>query len=206
MSLKISSESDLTLEVVILLILGIFMLIFGLLLFPIHTGDLPYNPDSMYGLFLVIVSIQIITMGRTPFGDLRRSWAVIIVGMSTAVLGMMACFIPGILTDIIRIMVGVILLLGGIALMFQLFISDNKAKTSIKIPGKVRQLIVACGLVYLLTFIAGLITLIPGLITDPQTGSLLVLYGMTLFYLAWCIQDVRRQYPDSMAEDGIGGA
>lgn len=205
MSLKISSESDLTLEVVILLILGIFMLIFGLLLFPIHTGELPYNPDSMYGLFLVIVSIQIITMGKTPFGDLRRSWAVFIVGMSTAVIGMMACFIPGVLTDIIRILVGVILLLGGIALMFQLFISDDKAKTWITVPGKVRQLIIACGLVYLLAIVAGLITLIPGLITDPQTGSLLVLYGMCLFYLAWCIQGVRREYPDTMA-DGLGGA
>ena len=65
-------ESDLSLEIVILLILGVFMLLFGLLLFKIHTGDLPYNPDSTYGLFLVIVSFQVITMGKTPFGDLRR--------------------------------------------------------------------------------------------------------------------------------------
>jgi hypothetical protein len=75
---KTREESDLSLEVVILLILGEFMLLFGLLLFRIHTGDLPYTPDSTYGLFLVIVSLQIITMGKTPFGDLRRSWMVVL--------------------------------------------------------------------------------------------------------------------------------
>ncbi|MDD4470842.1 MAG: hypothetical protein PHT97_06775, partial [Methanoculleus sp.] len=46
-------ELDISLEVVILLVFGVFMLIFGLLLFRIHTGELPYSPDSTYGLFLV---------------------------------------------------------------------------------------------------------------------------------------------------------
>jgi len=69
---KVNEESDLSLEVVILLILGVFMFLFGLFLFKISTGELPYTPDSTYGLFLVIVSFQVITMGKTPFGDLRR--------------------------------------------------------------------------------------------------------------------------------------
>ncbi|MDD4455588.1 MAG: hypothetical protein PHI67_09815, partial [Candidatus Methanomethylophilaceae archaeon] len=87
------ADSDLSLEVVILLVFGVFMLLFGLLLFRIHTGELPYAPDSTYGLFLVIVSFQLITMGKTPFGDLRRSWAVILIGVCTAVIGMVACFV-----------------------------------------------------------------------------------------------------------------
>lgn len=46
------AESDLSLEVVILLVFGVFMLLFGLLLFRIHTGELPYAPpDSTYGSF-----------------------------------------------------------------------------------------------------------------------------------------------------------
>src|SRR5690606_38443837 len=92
--LKITEESDLSLEVVILVILGVFMLLFGFLLFQIHRGALPYPPDSTYGLFLVIVSLQIITMGKTPFGDLRRSWILITVGIGTAIIGMTAGFIP----------------------------------------------------------------------------------------------------------------
>ena len=67
-SAKAKETFDLPLRVVILFILGVFMLLFGLLLFRIHTGDLRYNPDSMYGLILVIVSLQMITIGRTPFG------------------------------------------------------------------------------------------------------------------------------------------
>lgn len=47
--LHLGGESDLTIEVVILIIFGIFMLLFGLLLFQIHTGVLPYAQDSTYG-------------------------------------------------------------------------------------------------------------------------------------------------------------
>jgi hypothetical protein len=51
---------------------GKFMLLFGLLLLKIHTGVLPYNPDSTYGPFLVIVSFQTISMGKgTPLPSQR---------------------------------------------------------------------------------------------------------------------------------------
>ena len=45
---RMREESDLSLEVVVLLILGVFGLLYGLLLFKIYAGDLPYNPDSTY--------------------------------------------------------------------------------------------------------------------------------------------------------------
>lgn len=60
----LAKDFDFTFESVILLVLGIFMGLFGLLLFPISTGTLPYDPDSTYGLFLVIIALQVITMGR----------------------------------------------------------------------------------------------------------------------------------------------
>lgn len=204
MTIKITYESDLTLEVVILLILGVFMTIFGILLFFIHTGSLPYNPDSMYGLLLVIASIQIITMGKTPFGDMNRSWAVIILGMIMSVLGMLACFIPGFVTDIVRTLVGAMLFFGGAALLFQLFVSEEKAKKWIHVPGVLQHLIIACGTIYILTIIAGLITLIPGIISSPETGWFLIIYGISFFYLAGCIQSVSRTYPETRS-DGFGG-
>jgi hypothetical protein len=161
-------EIDLSLEVVILLILGVFMLLFGILLIKIRTGDLPYTPDSTYGLFLVIVSLQIITMGKTPFGDFRRSYMVVVIGICTAILGMIACFIPGLLTTLIQKLIGIILFVGGIALLLQLFISEEKAKKWIKISGILLQLTIACSLVYLVSIILGLITLLPGITTDLQ--------------------------------------
>jgi len=49
---RMMEESDLSLEIVVLLILGVFGLLFGLLLFKIYTGDLPYNPDVPTASFL----------------------------------------------------------------------------------------------------------------------------------------------------------
>jgi len=189
------AESDLSLEVVILLVFGVFMLLFGLLLFRIHTGELPYAPDSTYGLFLVIVSFQIITMGKTPFGDLRRSWAVILLGVCTAVFGMAACFIPGLLAGPVRILVGVLLSAGGAALLAQLLFSEDKARLWLKVPGVLRHLTIACIIVYVLSIVLGLVTLLPGITTDYVTAVFLIIYGIGFFYLAWSIQKVRRLYP-----------
>jgi uncharacterized membrane protein HdeD (DUF308 family) len=194
-------ESDLSLEVVILLILGVFGVLLGLLLFKIYTGDLPYNPDSTYGLFLVIVSFQMITMGKTPFGDLRRSWALVVIGIGTAMLGIATCFIPGYFTKFVRILVGIVLFAGGIALFMQLFISERKAKLWIKIAGILRQLTIACALVYTLTIISGLITLFASLRSDPRTAIVLIFYGMSFFYLSWCVWKVARTYPPEEPDD-----
>jgi hypothetical protein len=194
-------ESDLSLEVVVLLIYGVFMLLFGLLLFKINTGRLPYNPDSTYGLFLVLVSFQIITMGKTPFGDLRRSWALIVIGMFTAMVGMTACFIPGYLTKIVRSLVGVFLLAGGIVLFIQLCISENKARLWLKIGGILGHLTMACALVYALGITLGLITLCSGAATVPQTTVLLMVWGLSFFYLSWCIWKAARTYGPGQAAD-----
>ncbi|HQC00001.1 MAG TPA: hypothetical protein PKX11_05555 [Methanospirillum sp.] len=191
----LSGESDLTLEVVILIIFGIFMLLFGIFLFQIHTGALPYAPDSTYGLFLLLVAIQMITMGKTPFGDLQRSWFLILIGICVAIVGMAASFIPGYLSFQVKEIVGFILLAGGAALLLQLFVREDKARTWKQYPGVIRQLILACGLVYAISCICGLITLAPGITTDYQTAVILILYSMSFFYIAFCIQRVKRQDP-----------
>ena len=196
----VRAESELSLEVVILIVFGVFMLLFGLLLFRIHTGELPYAPDSTYGLFLVIVSFQVITMGKTPFGDLRRSWAVIVLGVCTAIVGMVACFTPGLLAEPVRILVGILLSAGGVALLVQLFFSEDKARVWLKVPGALQHLTVACGLVYAVSIVLGIITLLPGITTDTVTAVFLVIYGVGFFYLSWSIQKAGRLYPPGEAE------
>lgn len=202
MSQNMVHEADLSIEVVILLIFGIFMLIFGALLVGIQAGALPYSPDSTYGLFLVLISFQIITMGKTPFGDLKRSWLVVIIGMTAATLGMIACFVPGYITDIVRILVGFILCAGGITLLFQLYLTEGKAKVWVQGSGLLRRLLIVCTLVYLLSVMLGLITLAPGLVTDMHTSILLMLFGISILFLSWCIMHVRRLYPSSPTEQG----
>lgn len=191
---RFGEESDLSLEVIILLIFGVFWLLFGLLLFKIYTGDLPYSPDSTYGLFLVIVSFQMITMGKTPFGDLRRSWALVLIGMGTALVGITVCFIPGFLTNFVRTLVGILLFAGGAVLFLQLFMSKKKAKIWMKVAGILRHLTIACAVVYAFTTISGIVTLYSGLRSDPRTSILAMSYGMSFFYLSWCVWQVRRIY------------
>ena len=199
---------DFTLESVILLVLGIFMGLFGLLLFSITTGALPYAPDSTYGLFLVIVALQVITMGKTPFGEVRRTWLVILLGIAAGVLGMLACFIPGFLSSVVRLLAGSLLTLGGATLLVQLFLHKDKAALWLRVPGVLRQLTAAGALVYLLAFVLGLVTLVPALTSDTLTAVLLIGDGAALVWLAWCIEAVTRQYPKGpdSAPAGPGGS
>jgi hypothetical protein len=196
-------KADLSLEVTVLILFGIFWLFFGVMLFKIYSGDLPYNPDSAFGLFLVIVSFQMITMGKTPLGDLRRSWTLVFTGMGTALLGIATSFIPGHFTNFVRILVGILLFAGGIILLLQFCLSEKKARMWIKIPGILRQLTIACAIVYVLTIVSGFVTLSLSLRTNPRTAIILSVYGMSFFYLSWCIWKVFRTYgpekPDAPA-------
>lgn len=193
-------EFDFNLETVLLLVLSAFMLLFGVLLFAIHTGALPYTPDSTLGLFLVIVALQVITLGKTPFGEVRRTWLVILTGIAAGLLGMAACFIPGVLTALVRILVGMILTAGGAALLARLLLHKKRAALWLRVPGILRHLTVACALVYIMAFLLGLVTLLPGLTTNPLTAVFLIIDGASLFYLAWCIQVAGKTYPQPIEQ------
>lgn len=171
------------------------MLLFGLLMFLIQSGQLPFNPDSTYGLLLVLLSIQMITLGKTPFGTFRRTWIVIIIGFSTAILGTGACFIPGFLAGIIPELVGLLMISGGIILFLNLLFSEGRAKQWIRIPGILQHLTAACGFVYLTEIIFGLLLLFPGFLPGVPAGLLTLVFSIGLFYLAWCIQKLSQEYP-----------
>ena len=178
-----TKHADLSLEIIILLIFGIFMAIFGLLLLGIQRGALPYDPDSTYGLFLVLLALQAITLGKTPFGDFRRSWLLVALGTGSAVAGMIGCFIPGLLREPLRLLVGFVLTAGGLTLLLVLLISRDKARLWLRGPAAaLRHLTLAAGLVYALTLVAGLVTLFPGLSPPPFTAILLLAYGASFFY------------------------
>jgi hypothetical protein len=188
-------QIDLSIEVVLLLVGGVFFLLFGLLLLPIERGLLPYSEGSMYGLFVVLVSMQIITMGKTPFGDLLRSRVLVIVGLFTAILGTLAIFYPMHLSMAIRVLAGLIIFITGALGMLQLFASGDKARTWMKVPGILQQLTITCILVYGIEIVLGIITFLPGLVANQVTAVLCLILGGSLFLLAWCIYVVRLNYP-----------
>ncbi len=189
------AEIDLSIEVVLLVVGGVFFLLFGILLFLIDKRMLPYSEDSMYGLFVVLVSMQIITMGKTPFGDFLRSWFIVIIGLFTAMIGTLAIFFPGYLSVEIRLLAVLIVLFTGALGLLQLFTSRDKARIWMKVPGILQQLTIACVLVYGIELLLGIITLLPGIVPNPLTAVLCLIFGVSLFFLAWCIHVAHRQYP-----------
>ncbi|MDD1730119.1 MAG: hypothetical protein LUQ50_13745 [Methanospirillum sp.] len=194
--------SDLTLETVIILIFGLFMSLFGLLGFVIQAGTLPYNPDGAYGLVLVLISLQIITLGKSPFGTYRRSWSLILLGIGIAAIGTIACFIPGLIGDGVRILVGILMTAGGIALILHLI--GVRAGAWVRSPGILRHLAVACGLVYLMEILFGIVSLIPGIIPGYVTAVLCTAFGISLFYLAWTLTRITRRYPRKTPGSTLG--
>ncbi len=171
------------------------MALFGLLLLGIQRGALPYAPDSTHGLFLVLLAFQSITLGKTPFGDFRRSWLIIALGTGVAVVGMIGCFIPGLLREPLRLLVGFLLTAGGLTLLLVLLISRDKARLWLRGPAVLWHLTLAAGLVYGLSLLAGLVTLFPGLPAQSDTAILLLVFGASFFYLAACLREVRRRFP-----------
>lgn len=188
------AEIALSIEVVLLIVGGVFFLLFGGLLFLIDRGMLPYSEGCVYGLFVVLVSMQIITMGKTPFGDVLRSWLVVIIGLLTAMLGTLAIFYPEYLNTTIRILAGLIVLITGAVGLLQLFTAKDKARRWMKVPGILQQLTVACALVYSIEIVLGIITLLPGIMPNLLTAVLLLVFGASLIFLAWCIHVVNHQY------------
>ncbi len=188
------AEIELSIEVVLLIVGGVFFLLFGSLLFLIDRGMLPYSEGSMYGLFVVLVSMQIITMGKTPFGDVLRSWLVVIIGLFTAMLGTLAIFYPEYLSHTVQILAGLIIFIAGASGLMQLFILKDKARRWMKIPGILQQLTAACVLVYGIEIVLGIITLLPGIMPNSMTAVLLLIFGASLFFLARCIHIATRQY------------
>ena len=200
------AEIDLSIEVVLLLVGGVFFLLFGLLLLPIGAGTLPYSEGAMYGLFVVLVSMQVITMGKTPFGDLLRSWIVVFVGIGAAIIGTLAIFYPDPLAGPIRVLAGATVLVTGALGLYRLGTAEDRARTWLRVPGVLRHLAVACAAVYGLEVVLGVITLVPGIAPTPLTAVLAIAFGAALFYLAWAIHVATARYPPAPATTAAGEA
>ena len=133
-----------------------------MLLFEASAGRVALNEDGVYGLSLVLFGFDAMTIGKTPFGDVRRSWALLLVGLGVATLGMFVCFIPHVLTQVARVCVGVLLLGGGMARLLQLFLARDRARAWMSAGGVLAQMTAASALAYILRMAAGVVVLAPG--------------------------------------------
>ncbi len=187
-------------DVVVLLVAGTTMLITGSLLFPVSAGLLPYYENGLYGLLLFIFALQMVTLGRTPFGDTPRSKPLLMTGVGIAALGIITCFIPDIFSRFPRIILSTSFGPGGAVLMLQMIFSGDKLPKWRKYGGIFRHLIAGCTAVYFFSVLIGLLIFRQNLLSSPVTAVVALLSGASLIYLAFTLQRIYSAYPESVRE------
>lgn len=194
-AVKQSAEVGLSIQVVLLLVVGLFFFLVGLLLIGVFAGALPYSEDSTIGLILVLIALYTLTTSETPFGEVRLSWFVVIISVVLGMLGTLSIFFPGgALSPLVGILVFGALVIGGIVNLVRLFTSEERAKAWMKIGGILRHLTIAASVVYVLEIIVGVGSLFFVIKTNPLWILVIVIFGVSFFYLAWCVHKVNRQY------------
>lgn len=194
---KLLQKAELPFEVVILLIAGMTMLITGVLLFPVSAGTLPYHENGLYGLLLVMFALQTLTMGKTPFGDMRRSKPLLAVGVAIASVGIVTGVIPGLSSRIPRLLLFLCFGPGGFVLLLQMFFDKGKLRAWVKYGGILRRLIFGCAAVYGFSMLIALLLWQRSLLTTPLTAATVLAYGVAIIYLAGVLAHIYGTYPET---------
>ena len=190
-------RAEIPLEAVILLVAALALVVAGALLFAVAAGSVAFYEGGLYGLLLVIFSLQMIALGKTPFGDLRRSRVPLVAGVIVAAVGIVTVFVPDALGDVPRILLFVCFCPGGVALLLQTVLGRDKLRAWAGYGGVFRHLIASTMAVYLLSIAFGVLFLFPAVLTTWTTALVAVLLGATLGYLAVVLRVVYLRYPES---------
>ncbi|MDR7868827.1 MAG: hypothetical protein RIN56_18695 [Sporomusaceae bacterium] len=191
------AEEDIPLETVILLVGGMALTITGGLLFPVAAGRLPYYENGLFGLLLIVFALQTITLGKTPFGDMRRSKALLFFGVAIASLGIVTCFIPGIFGPLPRMLLFFCFGLGGVVQLVRAYLDETGMRAWMRYGGIFRHLVFACSGVYGLSMLAGLLLWTQPPLSAPITATVMLLFGCAVIYLGGVLRLVYRACPEA---------
>ncbi|MDD3622477.1 MAG: hypothetical protein PHQ81_08735 [Methanofollis sp.] len=183
---RLFRDVSLPLTIAILILVGTLLILLGLLLFPVNLGLIPFSPDGQLGLLMVIMAIQMMTLGETPIGQYTRSWSMIIVGIVFAAMGVVSCIVPGVLTGVIQVLLGLLNILGGGVLLTKRFISlrhGTRTPAAGPLPQDIKNLLVTQTVLNFVTISFGITMLIPGLVSGMVIAGIVVVNGLLLFLL-----------------------
>lgn len=176
---------NLSTDQAMLILMGIFLLILGVLLIPVNLGLLPFSGNAQLGLLMVIFAVQMLASGSTPIGSFPRTWLIIGFGLLFAVLGVISCIIPEILVSPLTVLVGVLNILGGVTALVKMWTrrSRQPAEPHKPVPPILVRLFAAQLTLNLLAIMFGTSMLIPGLVHGLVVGVILAANGCVLLYL-----------------------
>ncbi|HIH85490.1 MAG TPA: hypothetical protein HA342_01270 [Methanoculleus sp.] len=189
-------ETSIPLSIALVIPVGVLLVLLGLLLFPVNTGAIPFSPDGQLGLLLVIMAIQMLALGETPMGQYRRSRLLVIIGIVFASMGIFSCIVPGVLTDLIRVLLAILNIAGGAILLAKRFLpmlqgADSPATA---VPADLlptlKRLLVTQTVLNVVSISFGISMLLPGLIPGMVIAGIVVINGLLLFALATILMKV----------------
>jgi hypothetical protein len=178
-------DVELSTEQSMLLLMGIFMILLGVLLIPVNLGLLPFSGSAQLGLLMVMFAVQMLASGSTPIGPFPRSWLMIFLGLLFAALGIVSCIIPEILVPLLTILVGVLNILGGVITLGKLGLSHlgKPAEPHRPRPAILTKLFATQLIMNLLSIMFGSSMLFAHMIPGLAIGVILASNGGVLLYL-----------------------
>jgi hypothetical protein len=173
----------------ILIILGILLTMLGLLLFPVNLGAIAFSPDGQLGVLLTVTAIQMMSLGETPLGQFKQSWFIIMAGLLFAALGVVSSIVPGLLTGMVQILLGLFNLVGGALSLMKRYLPMLRGINATRrapgiVPPNLRKLAATQTTLNFLQLAFGASTLVPGVVPGLLMAGILVINGLLVFLLA----------------------
>ena len=189
-------------EVVVLLLISMIMLILGILLVPVYAGFLPYYEDGLFGLLILVAALQILVLGKSPFGDVSRSFSTVLLGVAVAVFGIAVCFLPDVFLELPRFLLIVFFGIGGAVQLIQLY---QKRKTTGQWAADplLRNLPIISTCLYSFSVLIGVLLIFQSQVAGLLMCAMVLAYGIILFGFAFYLRIVYLKYPLQEPADSL---
>lgn len=116
-SFEKKTKSSLIVKGILMLILGILMMVF--------TFASVFVGETLLAVLLIFLGIAVATSGSTFFGEARRTWVSIVLGILIVVLGIVALLFPAMFTLYLMYFVAAAALIGGITDLWLAIMGKN---------------------------------------------------------------------------------
>jgi hypothetical protein len=198
-------EASLSVASAFSLFQGILLILLGFLVYGVEFGVFPLNSSGQLGLLLVFTSLQVLALGQLLGGQYRRSWWLMAIGIVFAGTGIVSCIVPGILTDVIRILLGLQNIITGVLfLALQLVVPTVRGMKSppaepVTLPPLVKRLGLVVTVLMIVSIVFGLNMLIPVLLPSliglvpfvVLFPVLVIILGLLTLYIVYITQKLQ---------------
>ena len=201
-------EASLSLADAFSLFQGVIITLIGILLYGVGFGILTFNLDGQLGLLLVLTSLQALALGDILGGQYRRTWAVMTIGIVFAGMGI-SCIIVGVLTDVIRTLLGLQNIITGVLFFaLRLIVPTVRGTLSppaepVTLPPLMKRFGLTATGVMIVSIVFGINLLAPlllpsliGFVFYAILPLLLIIMGLLILYLTYLNQKLQQIAPE----------